>query len=105
MVPFCDKFKHVKKSLKVNIFLNFFGKYKEVRQVADISTTFGNSILSQKTPSLKFVVIMILKIHVGHYYYIIIIIIIYYYYCCCCYYLFYSNQKKAVLTEIDYLDL
>ena len=28
-----------KKSLKVKIFLNFFGTYKEVRQAADISTT------------------------------------------------------------------
>ena len=28
-----------KKSLKVKIFLNLFGAYKEVCQVADISTT------------------------------------------------------------------
>ena len=40
MVPFCDKLKRVKKSLKVKIFLSFFGTYKEVRQVADITTTF-----------------------------------------------------------------
>ena len=39
MVPFCDKLKHIKKSLKVKIFLNFFGTYKEVHQVADITTT------------------------------------------------------------------
>ena len=39
MLPFCDKFKHVKKKSKVKTFLNFFGTYKEVRQVADISTT------------------------------------------------------------------
>ena len=28
-----------KKSLKVNIYLNFFGTYKKVRQVADITST------------------------------------------------------------------
>ena len=41
MVPFCDKLKHIKKGLKVKIFLNFFGTYKEVRQVADITTTIS----------------------------------------------------------------
>ena len=35
-----------KKSLKVKIFLNFFGTYKEVRQVADISTTNIPSFLT-----------------------------------------------------------
>ena len=39
MVPFSNKLKHVKKGLKVKIFLNFFRTYKEVRQVADIFTT------------------------------------------------------------------
>ena len=43
MVPFRNKLKHVKKSLKVKIFLNFFGTYKEVCQIGDISTTKGNS--------------------------------------------------------------
>ena len=47
MVPFCHKFKHVKNSLKVNIFLNFFGTCKEVRQVADVSTTVI-SLISQQ---------------------------------------------------------
>ena len=39
MVPFCDKLKHVNKSLKEKIFLNFFGTYKEVYEVADFYTT------------------------------------------------------------------
>ena len=39
MIPFCDKLKHIAKSLKVKIFLNFFGTFKEVPQVADIPTT------------------------------------------------------------------
>ena len=33
-----------KKSLKVKIFLNLFGTYKEVRQVADMSTTPGKGL-------------------------------------------------------------
>ena len=39
IVSFCDKLKHVKKSLKVKNFLNFCGTYKKVSQVADITTT------------------------------------------------------------------
>ena len=36
-----------KKSLKVKIFLNFFGTYKEVRQVADITTTSFDNIINK----------------------------------------------------------
>ena len=48
MVPFCDKLKHIKKSLKVKIFLNFFGTYKKVRQVADIYTTITSLTKKQR---------------------------------------------------------
>ena len=38
-----------KKSLKVKIFLNLFGAYKEVSQVADITTTLQNYCLQKVT--------------------------------------------------------
>ena len=47
MVPFCIKLKHIKKSLKVKIFLNFFGTYKEVHQVADTAPISANIKLSK----------------------------------------------------------
>ena len=39
IVNFCDKLKHVKKNLKVKIFLNFYGTYKKESWVADLYTT------------------------------------------------------------------
>ena len=47
MVSFCIKLKHIKKSLKVKIFLNFFGTYKEVHQVADTTPISANIKLSK----------------------------------------------------------
>ena len=41
MIPFCNKSKPNKKSLKVKIFFNLLGTYKEGSQVADIITTEG----------------------------------------------------------------
>ena len=48
MVPFCDKLKHVKKSLKVKIFLNFYGAYIKVSWVADIYTTLEDVLETKK---------------------------------------------------------
>ena len=37
--PFIDNSKWTKNNLQVKIFLNLLGTYKEVRKVADITTT------------------------------------------------------------------